>query len=109
MKLEKLEFNKIEEKLYKYWEENKVHAFHKGETKPIYDIDTPPPFPTGEFHTGNTLNWCYIDFVARYKRMTGYDVLFPQGWDNHGFPTEVKVEKKYGRLLMPLAQREPSP
>ncbi|VVB70432.1 Isoleucine--tRNA ligase [uncultured archaeon] len=98
MKLEKLELNKIEEKQSKYWEENKIHAFHKGVDKPIYDIDTPPPFPTGEFHTGNTLNWCYIDFIARYKRMTGHDVLFPQGWDNHGFPTEVKVEKKYGRL-----------
>ena len=98
MKLEKLDFPKIEEKLSKYWEENKIHKFHNGENKPIYNIDTPPPFPTGEFHTGSTLNWCYIDFVARYKRMTGYDVLFPQGWDCHGFPTEVKVEKKYGRM-----------
>ena len=58
-------------------------------------IDTPPPYPTGNFHLGNALNWCYIDFVARYKRMKGFDVMFPQGWDCHGLPTEVKVETTY--------------
>ncbi|HEV8289931.1 MAG TPA: valine--tRNA ligase [Candidatus Norongarragalinales archaeon] len=90
---------KIEEKWQKHWEDSKIHHFDEHETKkPWYVIDTPPPFPTGEFHTGSSLNWCYIDFVARYKRMTGYNVLFPQGWDCHGFPTEVKVEQKFGRL-----------
>ncbi|MGZ4892202.1 MAG: valine--tRNA ligase, partial [Halobacteriota archaeon] len=58
-------------------------------------IDTPPPYPTGNFHLGNALNWCYIDFIARYKRMKGFDVMFPQGWDCHGLPTEVKVETTY--------------
>ena len=64
--------------------------------KPRFIIDTPPPYPTGNFHIGNALNWCYIDFIARYKRMRGYNVMFPQGWDCHGLPTEVKVEETYG-------------
>ncbi|MEM4156643.1 MAG: valine--tRNA ligase, partial [Archaeoglobaceae archaeon] len=51
---------------------------------------------TGSFHIGHALNWCIIDFIARYKRMNGYEVMFPQGWDCHGLPTEVKVEEKYG-------------
>src|SRR3989338_4694791 len=97
--LEKYNSQNIEQKWQSYWEEKQVYKFNENDTvKPIYNIDTPPPFPTGEFHTGGTLNWCYIDFVARYKRMKGFNVLFPQGWDCHGFPTEVKVEKKWGKL-----------
>jgi valyl-tRNA synthetase len=63
---------------------------------PPFIIDTPPPYPTGSFHIGNAFNWCYIDFIARYKRMNGYNVMFPQGWDCHGLPTEVKVEEIHG-------------
>ena len=65
----------------------------KHSKKPQFVIDTPPPYPTGNFHIGNALNWCYIDFFARYKRMKGFNVMFPQGWDCHGLPTEVKVEE----------------
>lgn len=70
-----------------------MYYFDWDSKRPQYIIDTPPPYPTGNFHIGNALNWCYIDFVARYKRMQGYNVMFPQGWDCHGLPTEVKVEE----------------
>ena len=98
MPLGKLDSKSVEEKWAKVWREEGAHAFDAGSGKLFYVIDTPPPFPTGEFHMGGVLNWCYIDFVARYKRLRGFEVLFPQGWDCHGFPTEVKVEEKYGRL-----------
>lgn len=88
----------FEGKLRKKWEKLRLHEFDEKSKRKVFVIDTPPPFPTGEFHIGNTLNWCYMDFVARYKRMCGYNVFFPQGWDCHGFPTEVQVEKKYGKL-----------
>jgi len=74
------------------WQDS-MNYFDWDSNKPQYIIDTPPPYPTGNFHIGNALNWCYIDFVARYKRMRGYNVMFPQGWDCHGLPTEVKVEE----------------
>ncbi|WGI17192.1 valine--tRNA ligase [Methanonatronarchaeum sp. AMET-Sl] len=80
------------ENKYDYWMDIGVYEF-KDQGGDKYIIDTPPPYPTGNFHVGNALNWCYIDFVARYKRMAGYDVMFPQGWDCHGLPTEVKVEE----------------
>ncbi|MCL2157608.1 MAG: valine--tRNA ligase, partial [Methanobrevibacter sp.] len=52
-------------------------------------------YPTGLLHLGHVLNWAYIDIIARYKRLKGFDVFFPQGWDCHGLPTEVKVEETH--------------
>ncbi|MDO5851483.1 MAG: valine--tRNA ligase [Methanobacteriaceae archaeon] len=77
------------------WEKSNVYRFIGDGTKPTYIIDTPPPYPTGTLHMGHVLNWVYIDLIARYKRMNGFDVLFPQGWDCHGLPTEVKVEETH--------------
>ena len=85
-------FSQVEEKWVRSWDSS-VYYFDWESKKPQYIIDTPPPYPTGNFHIGNALNWCYIDFAARYKRMRGYNVMFPQGWDCHGLPTEVKVEE----------------
>jgi valyl-tRNA synthetase len=88
---------KIEEKWQKEWEEKGIYHFdHKDKKRPTYVIDTPPPYPSGDFHMGNVLNWTYFDIVARYKRMGGYNVFFPQGWDCHGLPTEVETEEHYG-------------
>ena len=93
----KIDFLEIEEKWEKIWEEEKIHKYNwEGDTRPVYSIDTPPPYPSGDFHMGNALNWTYFDIRARYKRMNGFNVLFPQGWDCHGLPTEVKVEKAHG-------------
>ena len=87
----------IEPKWQKRWEELGIYRFDRADrTKPTYVIDTPPPYPSGEFHMGTALNWTYFDIVARYKRMRGFNVLFPQGWDCHGLPTEVQVERRYG-------------
>ncbi len=104
----------IEEKWQKYWTENRTYRFdetafnnkktavHKTQdTKPVYSIDTPPPFTSGELHMGHVLSYSFFDFAARYKRMNGFNVYYPQGWDTQGFPTEVKVEKKYGKLPAP--------
>ncbi|MFY9638591.1 MAG: class I tRNA ligase family protein, partial [Methanobacterium sp.] len=75
------------------WEDDHVYKFIGDGTKPRYIIDTPPPYPTGSIHIGHVLNWTFIDIIARFMRMKGYDVMFPQGWDCHGLPTEVKVEE----------------
>mgnify|MGYP000064705394 CR=1 FL=1 len=87
----------VEEKWQKLWEEMGIYRFDwNDKEKPTFSIDTPPPYPSGDFHMGNVLNWTYFDIVARYKRMKGYNVYFPQGWDCHGLPTEVETEEKYG-------------
>lgn len=104
--LQKNYSKEIEAKWQKRWEEGGIYAFDekdaaKPETenpKPVYSIDTPPPFTSGDLHMGHVLSYSYFDFIARYKRMRDFNVYYPQGWDTQGFPTEVRVEKKYGKL-----------
>ncbi len=86
----------IERKWQKLWEEMGVYRFDwEDHNRPTFSIDTPPPYPSGEFHMGNVLNWTYFDIVARYKRMRGFNVYFPQGWDCHGLGIEVQVEREH--------------
>src|SRR3989344_7718925 len=96
-KAKPLQYNakESEAKWTEFWIRNNIYKFQK--TGTIFTINTPPPYPSGDFHAGNMLNWAYFDFVARYKRMKGFSVHFPQGWDVHGLPTESKVEKWKGK------------
>ena len=87
-------FTEIEAKWQAKWEEMGIYHYDwNDKTRVPFSIDTPPPYPSGELHMGNVLNWTYFDMVARYKRMQGFNVLFPQGWDCHGLGIEIQVEK----------------
>ncbi|VVC04371.1 Isoleucine--tRNA ligase [Candidatus Burarchaeum australiense] len=98
----------LEKKWEARWEELGVHKFDEDDraNRAIYSIDSPPPFTSGDLHMGHVLSYAYFDFVARYKRMKGFNVFYPQGWDCQGFPTEVKVEAKYGKGLKPEEFRQ---
>ncbi|MDH5461061.1 MAG: valine--tRNA ligase [Candidatus Bathyarchaeota archaeon] len=92
----KCNFLEMEKKWQQKWEEMGIYRFDWNDhSHPVFTIDTPPPYPSGDFHMGNALNHTYFDIVARYKRMRGYNVLFPQGFDCHGLPTEVETEEHY--------------
>ena len=89
-------FAEIERKWRQKWEEMGIYHYDWNDKKRVpFSIDTPPPYPSGELHMGNVLNWTYFDMVARYKRMQGFNVLFPQGWDCHGLGIEIQVEKAH--------------
>ncbi len=94
-KLPKLtDIHAIEAKWQKRWEETGVYRFQKDTQLKPFTIDTPPPYPSGDFHMGNVLNWTYFDMLARFKRMRGFNVHFPQGWDCHGLGIEVQAERE---------------
>lgn len=86
----------VETRVQERWEREEIYRFDDSRLEKVYVIDTPPPYPTGRMHLGHALNWVYMDVIARYKRMRGFNVLYPQGWDCHGLPTEVKVEETHG-------------
>lgn len=60
----------------------------------MYIIDTPPPFTSGSLHIGRAYACILSDVTSRYKRMQGFNVLMPQGWDTQGLPTELAVQNK---------------
>ncbi len=93
--LGKLDHEAIQGKWNAEWERCGVYEFDAKSKKPVYSIDSPPPFTSGALHMGHMLSYAYFDFAARYKRMRGYAVYYPQGWDCQGFPTEVKVRAKH--------------
>ncbi|MCX8204299.1 MAG: valine--tRNA ligase [Candidatus Nezhaarchaeota archaeon] len=87
--------HQIEEELLRKWEEEGLYRFNPSSGKPIFSIDTPPPYPSGPWHVGAAAHYAQIDMVARYFRMKGYEVLFAFGIDRNGLPVEVQVEREY--------------
>ncbi len=88
----------VEKKWQEKWSASAIYNFDENDnSRPVYSIDTPPPFTSGDLHMGHVLSYAFFDFAARYMRMNGFNVYYPQGWDCQGFPTETKVEAKHGR------------
>ncbi|MBM4342226.1 MAG: class I tRNA ligase family protein [Deltaproteobacteria bacterium] len=61
-----------------------------------FAIDTPPPYVSAaHLHTGHAMSYSQAEFVVRFKRMRGYEIFYPMGFDDNGLPTERYVEQKY--------------
>jgi valyl-tRNA synthetase len=92
----KLDTKEIESKWKSYWEKEKIYKFNQNTKKKIYSIDTPPPTVSGKMHIGHASSYSQTDFIARYKRMQGFEIFYPFGTDDNGLPTERLVEKEKG-------------
>ncbi|MCR5175112.1 MAG: leucine--tRNA ligase [Oscillospiraceae bacterium] len=85
----KYEFGRIEKKWQEIWEQKKVYAAVTGSDRPKFYGLIEFPYPSGEgLHVGHPRPYTAMDIVTRYKRMQGYNVLFPIGFDAFGLPTE---------------------
>ncbi len=85
----------LEERIQNFWEENEIYRYNPKSETPIFSIDTPPPTFSGEIHVGHAMSYSQAEFIARYKRMRGYEIFYPMGFDDNGLPTERLVEQKY--------------
>ncbi|MGG5260885.1 valine--tRNA ligase [Phycicoccus avicenniae] len=91
----------LEEKWGAVWQEQGTYAFDReaalsGPRSAVFSVDTPPPTASGSLHMGHVFSYTHTDCMARYKRMAGFNVFYPIGWDDNGLPTEKRVQNYYG-------------
>lgn len=89
----KYNFQKTENEMKQLWEQEEIYKYQNGKYKKIFSIDTPPPTVSGKLHIGHVFSYTQAEIIARFKRMQGYDVFYPFGFDDNGLPTERLVER----------------
>ncbi len=91
----------LEDKWMQVWAHERTFAFDRERALAlprdrVFAIDTPPPTASGSLHVGHVFSYTHTDCMARYKRMRGFEVFYPIGWDDNGLPTERRVQNYYG-------------
>lgn len=91
----------LEDKWTQAWREQGTYRFDRAAAQEkgrqaVFSIDTPPPTASGSLHMGHVFSYTHTDCMARYKRMAGFEVFYPIGWDDNGLPTEKRVQNYYG-------------
>ena len=90
------------------WEQQKIYDRIREVRKgaPTYVLHDGPPYANGPIHLGTALNKCLKDFIVKSKNMAGFDSPYVPGWDCHGLPIEIKVDKELGgrKLQMPAVE-----
>ncbi|MEM3369585.1 MAG: valine--tRNA ligase [Candidatus Micrarchaeia archaeon] len=90
---------KFEAEMYNELKSNPIYKFEENSNKPLFSIDTPPPYVNTPIHIGQLTTYVLMDMFARFHRMTGHNVIFPLGLDRNGLPIEMAAEKKFNVKL----------
>jgi isoleucyl-tRNA synthetase len=85
------------------WQEQgvyrRIRAFSKG--RPMFVLHDGPPYANGDIHIGHAVNKILKDVIVKCRNMAGYDARYVPGWDCHGMPIEIQIEKQFGKSLPP--------
>lgn len=105
MLAKKYDYKESEEKWLKYWENQKINEF-KIDQRMLFSIDTPPPTVSGSIHIGHVFSYSQAEMIARYKRLCGFNVYYPFGFDDNGLPSERLVEKENNVKAYQMSREE---
>lgn len=100
------DFKQVEKAMQNFWKENSIYSFDPRSERKIYSIDTPPPTVSGSLHIGHIFSYTQGEIIARFKRMQGFNVFYPFGFDDNGLPTERLVERDEGIIAKNLRRSE---
>jgi isoleucyl-tRNA synthetase len=92
----------------KQWQENKLYEKIRaaGAGRPKFILHDGPPYANGDIHIGHAVNKILKDIIVKSKTLDGFDAPYVPGWDCHGLPIELVVEKKHGKHMEPAKFRE---
>ena len=96
----------LEREVYESWKKSKAYRFNEKTRKPVYSIDTPPPYVNSPIHIGHATTYVLMDMFARFRRMKGSEVLFPLGLDRNGLPIEIAAERKLNKASHEMPREE---
>ena len=82
-----------------YWKNLNLYQLikEKNKDKPLFNLHDGPPYANGPIHLGHTVNKILKDIIVKTKNLSGFYAPYVPGWDCHGLPIELNVEKKYGK------------
>src|ERR687893_775041 len=86
----------IETRWRDFWETSGAYRYdpNRGRDE-TFVVDTPPPTASGALHIGHVFSYTHTDLMVRYKRMRGFNIFYPMGWDDNGLPTERRVQNVF--------------
>jgi isoleucyl-tRNA synthetase len=85
----------------KQWQEKKIYGLIRAarQGQPKFILHDGPPYANGDIHIGHAVNKILKDMIIKSRGMAGFDAVYVPGWDCHGMPIEIQIEKKYGKNL----------
>lgn len=98
--------HEVEKDMQQFWKDRHIYKFKPDSSRQIYSIDTPPPTVSGSLHIGHIFSYTQAEMIARYRRMRGFNVFYPFGFDDNGLPSERLVEKENGVKARDLPRSE---
>jgi valyl-tRNA synthetase len=105
---EKPTIDGVEARWAAVWEDEGVYRFDPtAPREQVFSIDTPPPTVSGSLHMGSVFGYVQTDAMARYRRMRGWELFYPMGWDDNGLPTERRVQTYFGVRCDPSLPYDP--
>ena len=102
------DLRELEDRWRSYWLKNGTYRYDPSRGRDeTFVVDTPPPTVSGSLHIGHVMSFTHTDLVVRYKRMNGFNVFYPMGWDDNGLPTERRVQNVFNVRCDPTLPYDP--